>query len=46
MYVYAMWGDQKIGKKVTRILEKVAKTVAKPKRPNIFIKTEFESPKH
>jgi hypothetical protein len=40
-------GDQKIGKKFAPILEKVAKTVAKSKRPkNIYIKAQFQSPQH
>ncbi len=37
-------GDQKIGKN-TQILEKVAKTVAQNCQ-NIYIKAQFESPKH
>jgi hypothetical protein len=40
-------GDLKIFKKFDQILEKVAKTVAKPKiAKNIYIKGQFESPKH
>ncbi len=37
-------GDQKIGEKLAQIFDKVAKTVAKPKKcPNIFFKAKFES---
>jgi hypothetical protein len=40
-------GDQKIGGKFGPIFEKVAKTVAKPKKcQNIFFKAKFESTKH
>jgi hypothetical protein len=40
-------GDQKIGKKVAQNLEKVAETVAKPKKcQNIFNKAKLESTKH
>jgi hypothetical protein len=36
-----------IGVKIAQILNKVAKTVAKPKKgQNIVIKSQFESPKH
>ncbi len=37
-------GDQKIGAKFTQILDKVAKTVAKPKKwQNIYFEAKFES---
>ncbi len=37
-------GDQKIGGKLAQFLDKVAKTVAEPKKcQNIFFKAQFES---
>ncbi len=42
-----MQGDRMIGGEIAKILEKVAKTVAKTKKcQNIFNKAQFESPKH
>jgi hypothetical protein len=35
-----------IGEKIVPVLEKVAKTFAKPKMPKICIKCQFESHKH
>jgi hypothetical protein len=34
--VYVDQGDQKIGKKIAQILEKVAKTIAKLKNAKVF----------
>ncbi len=42
-----MQGDRMIGGESAKILEKVAKKVAKQKKcQNIFNKAQFESPKH